>query len=280
MSLNEENITYLETVRAAVQKQYDVGAVPGAQLLKMDVELARARQDLAQAQLRLAQSKAQMNNLLARPATTDFSVPRSLDPHQAVALDRGALAASALAHRPEIAAAQAQLAAAQNEIGAAALRTLPDVAIQARKESFDSEVKDGGIAVAISLPVLDWGSARAEKRRAQAASRSQERQLESVRDSAALDVEQAMQRVAFASQVVAEYQGGVLERSEELAAMARKGYEKGANNYLELLEAQRTLRSVRSDYYSALAEYAKALAQLEWAAACTIESPANAEVKI
>jgi cobalt-zinc-cadmium efflux system outer membrane protein len=65
--------------------------------------------------------------------------------------------------------------------------------------------------------------------------------------------------------VVREFQSGILTKSEELARMARVGYEKGATGYLEVLEAQRTLRSARTDYYSALADHAKSLAQLEWA---------------
>lgn len=265
VKLNQENVSYLDTVRAAVQKQHDVGAVPGAQLLKMDVELARARQDLAQAQLVLSQSISEMNSLLGRPTNTGFTVSESLAFSEAP-FDRGALLASALNNRPEIASARAQFSAAQAEIRAAKLRRVPDLALQARKESFDSSDTNGGVAIAISLPVLDWGSAAAEKRRAQIAAQSREKQLESVRNGVSLDVEQAIQRVNTASQIVREYQGGVVAKSEELATMARKGYEKGANSYLELLEAQRTLRSVRSDYYSALAEHAKALVQLEWAA--------------
>lgn len=276
--LNQDNVAYIETVRAAVQRQYDVGAVPGAQLLKMDVELSRARQELAQSELVLRQSKSSLNSLMARPTITDFAVTESLD-FSNTAPSRDAMLASALTRRPEVAAAQAQVAAAQGEIKAARLKRVPDVALQARKESFDPDDNSGGVAIAISLPVLDWGSAKEERRRAESAAQSKQKQLEAVRNSVSLDVDQAIHRLDTASRVVREYEGGVVAKSEELAAMARKGYEKGANNYLELLEAQRTLRSVRSDYYSSLAEHAKAVAQLEWAAACTIERPAKSEVE-
>lgn len=277
VKLNQENVAYLETVRAAVQKQNDVGAVPGAQVLKMDVELARARQELAQAQLVLSQSKSELNSRMGRPPDTSFTVSESLA-FSEMPLDRKALSASAVNNRPEIASARAQLSAAQGQIQAARLLRAPDLALQARRESFDRN-SDGGVAVAISLPVLDWGSAGAEKRRAQIAAQSREKRLEAARNEVLLDVEQAVQRASTASQIVREYQGGVVAKSEELAVMARKGYEKGANNYLEVLEAQRTLRSIRSDYYSALAEYAKALAQLEWAAGCSISRSGNWEVK-
>jgi cobalt-zinc-cadmium efflux system outer membrane protein len=243
----------------------------------MDVEFARARQELAQAQLELLQSKAELNSLMGRPIDTTFTVCEPLVFNDAL-IDRADLLALALNRRPEIVSACAQLSAARGQIKAAELRRAPDIALQARRESFDKD-SDSGVAVAINLPWLDWGATGAEKRRAQVAAQSQEKQLEAVRNEVSLDVEQAIQRLVTTSQIVREYQGSVLAKSEELAAMARKGYENGASSYLEVLEAQRTLRSVRSDYYSALAEHAKALAQLEWALGCNILQSESPEVK-
>lgn len=277
VKLNQENIAYLETVRVAVQKQFDVGAAPGSQVLKMDVELARARQELSQAQLRLKQSIAELDTLMACPAGNEFTVCEPLIFND-VCIDRAGLIASALNRRPEIASACAQSTSAQAQTKAAKLLRVPDIALQARRESFDND-SDSGVAIAINLPLLDWGSARAEERRARLAAQSREKQVEAARNSVSLDVEQAVQRVNTASQVVRDYQGGVLTTSEELATMARKGFEKGASSYLEVLEAQRTLRSVRSDYYSALAEHAKALAQLEWASGCAISQMRTLEAK-
>ncbi|MDO8684668.1 MAG: TolC family protein [Armatimonadota bacterium] len=263
VKLNQENIAYLESLNAAVQKQLDVGTVPGSQLIKTEVELAGARQELAQAKLELAQAKASMNALLNRPMDTDFAATGPLI-FSDVTLDRNAILASALTSRPEVSAATAQVAAARTEIRAAKLRRAPDLAIQARKETFDPG-SDGGLALALLLPVLDWGSIKSDVKRAESAARSQEKQLEAVKNSVSLDVEQSIQLVNTSSQVVREYQGGILEKSEELADMARIGYEKGATGYLEVLEAQRTLRSAKTAYYSALANHAKSIAQLEWA---------------
>lgn len=272
VKLSEDNVGYLEAVRAAVGKQYDVGAAPGAQVLKMEVELARARQELAQAALELTQAKMALNALMNRPASTDFTLSDTLK-FSPAALDGRALQAAAAGKRPEVAIAQDQLLAARGEIKAARLLRVPDLALQARRESFDKD-SDGGVAIAISIPVLDWGSAKAEKQRATLEAQSREKQLEAVRNAVSLDVDQAMQRANTAHSIVREYEGGILEKSEQLAAMARKGYEKGASSYLEVLEAQRTLRSIKTAYYSALAEHTKALAQLEWASGGSI-----AEVK-
>lgn len=277
VKLHEENVGYLETVRAAVQKQYDVGALPGAQLLKMDVELARAKQDLAQTMLLLSQSRSELNTLLARPASADLTVSDPLE-FRDLASDPGRLAALALSNRPEIKSAEAQVAAARGQVRAARLKRAPDVALQARRESLERN-GESGVAVAINLPLLDWGSTRAEVKRAEMMAGSREREVQAARDRVALDVENAGQRAATAALVVRQYRAGVLSKSEELAGMARKGYEKGANTYLELLEAQRTLRTVRSDYYSALAEHAKSVAQLEWAIGCPIPAVPTEESK-
>lgn len=263
VKLNQENIAYLESLSVAVQKQLDVGKIPGSQLIKTEVELARARQELAQAQLELAQAEASMNGLLNRPHDTDVAATDPLT-FSDVTPDRTALLASALGSRPEVSAANAQVAAARGGIQAAKLRRTPDIALQARRGTFEAG-SDGGIAVAVLLPVLDWGSVKADVRRAEIVTQSQEKQLEATRNSVALDVEHSIQLVNTSSQVVREYQGGILGKSEELAQMARTGYEKGATGYLEVLEAQRTLRSTKAAYYSALANHAKSIALLAWA---------------
>lgn len=275
VELSRENMRYLDTIRAAVQKQYDVGAVPGAQLLKIDVELARARQELAQAELGLSQSRTELNALMGRPGDPSATAAEPLA-YSAVAIDREALKSTALMARPEVASAQAELLAARARTKAAQLLRVPDLAVQGRMESFDRD-SDGGVALALTLPILDWGSAKADKRSAEAAAGGLERRLEATRNDVLLQVEQAIQRLETASSVAGEYESGIIGKSEQLAEMARKGYEKGANSYLEVLEAQRTLRSIRSEYYSVLAEHSTALAQLEWAAACPVRTVSEVE---
>lgn len=261
--LSEENLRYVEALRTAVQKQLDVGAAPGSQLIKTDVELAKARQELALANLGLATARAELNTLMGRPKSSDVtpSDPLRFDE---LPLDEAQLHPLAQVSRPEIAAAQAALDAAKAEAQLARLQRRPDVAVQARRETFRSDT-DGGVALAVTLPVLDWGSNKAERQRAESIVRSREKLLEAARNDVALDVDLAVGQLRISSEIIREYQAGILEKSEQLAGMARKGYEQGATGYLEVLEAQRTLRGVMTDYTAALADHARAVAQLEWA---------------
>jgi outer membrane protein, heavy metal efflux system len=270
--LQQDNIAYLQALDKAARKQVDVGTSPGAQVIKTEVELGRAGQELAQAQLDLGNTRAALSTLLNRPAGQDLTLADQLEFSSPV-LDKDKLVAAAVSARPEVRSAASQLTASRRQIAAAKLRLAPDVVLQARKETFDG---DGGIAVSVTLPIFDWGSVRAEKRQAETASLGKQKELEAVRNSVALDVEQAVRAVETAARIVREYQGGILDKSAQLAAMAQKGYEKGATGYLEVLEAQRTHRNVRREYLSALAGHARAVAQLEWAAGIDLKA---AEVK-
>ena len=262
VELNRKNIDYVRTIDAAVRKQLDVGATPGSSVIKSEVELANARQQLSRAQLELRQARSALGTTLGCPIGSDFTAADPLT-FTEMPLGRDKLMAACVSRRPEVASGEALVAAANRRIKAARLEALPDIAIQARKESFADG--DGGFAVALTLPILDWGSVRAEKRQARSEALARQKELEALRNQAALDVEQGIHAVETASGIVQEYHGGILDKSESLAAMAQKGYEKGAIGYLGVLEAQRTLLGARTGYISALADHARAAARLEWA---------------
>jgi cobalt-zinc-cadmium efflux system outer membrane protein len=277
IQLNQANLVYLETLRAAVQKQYDVGTVPGSQLIKTDVEHAKARQELSQAQLALTQAKTSLNSLMNRSMDHELTAIDRLT-FVSTTIDREQLRNLAQTQRPEIASVQAIKDASKLEARAIQIKNSPDIAVQARTETFDSNT-NCGIALVVSLPIFDWGSVKADKKQAEITTQSHEKRLESVENDISLDLEQAIIQVETSSQIVREYQGGILDKSDELAQMAQTGYEKGATSYLEVLEAQRTLRNIKTEYYTALADHAKSIAQLEWATGSGLTNTTATEVK-
>lgn len=261
VDLNRENAKLAEALYQAALRQRDVGAAPGAQVIKSGVELTRARQEMSRAESELSQAKARLNTLLGRPPETAFdpSDPLIFTPLTA---DRAKMRSSAEANRPELAEAQASLCARQAEVRAVEVRRRPDIALLARQETFGG---DAGVAIGVTLPLLDWGSVRADRGKAQDKAIAQSRRVESVRNTVNLEVDSALREVSRTEALIREYQQGVISQAEQLAQMAQKGFEAGATSYLEVLEAQRTLKAVRTEYYAALADHLKTIAQLEWA---------------
>jgi cobalt-zinc-cadmium efflux system outer membrane protein len=265
--LNCDNVASLESLLAAAKRQVDVGTAPGSHVTKAEVELARAKQELAIAEKELSQSKASLNTLLARDPCTQFTAvdPLTFTPAQPLP---DCPADQAVKNRPEIAQEQALLAAREAEITQAKAQGRPDVLVQARLEEFDGP---GGIAVGLTLPIFDWGSRRSEIKQAKSAACAQSKRLDAQKYQVRLEVANASTAAVQAACAVRDYESGVLSKSEQLAQMAEKGYKTGATSYLEVLEAQRTLRSVKIDYTNALANYEKAKAELEWAISSTAQ---------
>jgi Outer membrane efflux protein len=128
----------------------------------------------------------------------------------------------------------------------------PDLAPQFRAGSVTRGFGDSGIGIGISLPLFDYGSRRHRIRQAEESARAQEARIAATRRQVRQEVEQALARLQAADAVVRD-QGGVLEGARRLLEASRTGFQAGATSVIAILEAQRTYRSVLTDYTNALA---------------------------
>ncbi|MHB1455532.1 MAG: TolC family protein [Armatimonadota bacterium] len=275
VDLNTENVKLADSLYKSAIRQRDVGTAPGSQVIKTQVELTLAQQDLSQTESDLLQAKAVLNTLLARSPDAPMDVSDTLI-YELLTFDTSTLPAPNEANRPELVESQAILDVRKGEISAAKARRRPDLAIQLRQTSFGGE---GGLGLGITLPLLDWGSVKADRQRAKAAADAQEQRIESMKTSIALDVDSALRDIKKSASLITKYKDGVLSQSEQLFDMAQKGFAAGATGYLDVLEAQRTLRNTKADYYTELSNYQKALAQLEWALGVDINMLDSKETK-
>lgn len=153
--------------------------------------------------------------------------------------------------RPDIVGAQATLEAQRAQIAAIGRSRLPQIEIQARR---DSVFGSGGTALraVINVPLFDFGSIGGQKRAAQAEVRAQEARIALLRQQATTQVEQALIRLEQQRQTVETYRTGIVPLTLDLLRKTQIGYAQGASTYLEVLEAQRTLRQVQTEYLQAL----------------------------
>jgi cobalt-zinc-cadmium efflux system outer membrane protein len=256
-----ENVQHAVTLLAAAKKQVELGNEPTSHAMKVEVELVRARQQLARAQAAVAQATVALNSAIAREPSTPLVLAQTLTV-PSLTFDDAALFRQAETTRPELARAQANVTVAQADVEAARAARRPDLTVQARQEEWAGS---GGIGLGVSLPLVDWGSGTAERRRAEAVVRAQDKRVEAARLAIRQDVATALIAVRGAESQLRTLREQVLQPAEQLAAMAHLGYQEGALNYLEVLEARRTVRAVQVEYLATLGEYHKALAQLTWA---------------
>jgi cobalt-zinc-cadmium efflux system outer membrane protein len=269
LALQQESVGYAQEFERIARRQVELGARPGIDLTQLQIELTRARQQQVQAESSARRAEAVLNTLMGHapgapigavsrltfaPGPTEGSGSRASDATNA-----------ALARRPEIAAQEAALEAARQQIRLTRAEGQPDLALTGRLESFTERPRAGGMGVAITLPLFDHGGRRSRIRQAERESLAQAARVEAARAVVRGQVVAAYERLGEASRLVRGYEEGLLDQARRLADAERTRFQTGAGSPLTVLEAQRTYRSVLSDYYGSLAAYAQAKAELEWA---------------
>jgi outer membrane protein TolC len=164
---------------------------------------------------------------------------------------RGQLLPGAL-QRPDILGAQATLEARRAQIGVLRSERRPDIEIQARRGSVFGGSGSTAMRAVIVVPLFDFGSNRGERRALEAEVRGQEAQIALLRSQAAVQIEQALIRLQQQRATVERYRNGIVPLTLDLLRKTQIGYAQGASTYLEVLDAQRTLRQVQTEYLQAL----------------------------
>jgi cobalt-zinc-cadmium efflux system outer membrane protein len=281
LALQQESVAAASEFERIARRQVELGSRPGIDLTQLQVELTRARQLELRARSDVRLAEAALNTLMGRApdaaigpvahltteGSSQLAAPSSQpEPSQPGAGSREPGAASAASpQRPEVAVEQARLDALRQQDRLIRTEGRPDVTIAGRLESFTREPRVGGVGIGISLPLFDYGSRRHRLRQTRRLAEAQAARVEATWNKVRLEVEQATSRLRTAEQLVRQYQEGLLDQARRLAEAERTRFQTGAGSPLLVLEAQRTYRSVLSDYYGALAAREQAKAELAWA---------------
>lgn len=160
-----------------------------------------------------------------------------------------------------LAAAEAELTAANARVDAARRDRIPDVTLTAGMRRYgESSEKAAVLALSVPLPLFNQGTA------AIARSRAEYDRASATRRGVALEFEQstaqAEAEVADALAAARAANGPALAAAEEAARIARIGYAEGKFPQLELIEAERSLAETRESSVDALAALHTARARL------------------
>lgn len=160
-----------------------------------------------------------------------------------------------------IAAAEAELTAANARVDAARRDRIPDVTLTAGMRRYgESSDKAAVLALSVPLPLFNRGGAALER------SRAEYDRASATRHAVALEVEQstaqAEAEVADALAAARAANGPALAAAEEAARIARIGYAEGKFPQLELIDAERSLAETRESSVNALAALHTARARL------------------
>ncbi|WP_193040783.1 MULTISPECIES: efflux transporter outer membrane subunit [unclassified Pseudomonas] len=241
----ELNLANARNVLELVQTRYDAGSATALELAQQQSLVASQQRQLPLIQQLAQESRITLAALLGQPVQ---ALDLGTEPFQALTWPRigPGVPSQLLSRRPDLAKAEAELAAAQADVRVARAAMLPAVTLGA---TFGS---DAGKAVEILrspyytltgglvAPIFDNGRLTAERDKARA---RQDELLQTYRGAIIngfADVEKALSNITRLDQQ-RQWQTQELQAAQNALRIAESRYQAGAEDWLSVLDSQRTL---------------------------------------
>ncbi len=256
-----ENLKLANEFRDKTKVRVEAGDASSVEALRAEVEAGRAEAEVTAADNRAALARASLNTLLNRDLSTPVEVAGELT-YTPTETDVQTLRQMALERRPDLQGAQVALEGARAGRGLAASSLLPDLTFWLSRQTVRGAGDFWKTGVSFTVPVWAFGRQRGEIAGAGAEVVRAEAEQTGTKNRALLEVEEAYLSVKTSEKRVLLYRDRVLPSAEETYRMVRLRYDEGKSNYLEVIDAGRTLSETRVAFVEALLDYHTAQADL------------------
>lgn len=264
LRLAQELLALARQVSEAAVKQFEADAVPQLDVLRANVEVAKAENRVVAEERALALAQRELALLLGRPARQPVraAMPSIALPSRVV--DEEAARSLALESRPDLKAALAGVEAARAEIALIrAERFLPEVKVGLRYETandFDSSNQRGLLTLSVPLPLFNRRDG--DLQRAEGELAKQQAQAELARRRIDKEVSVAVQQASASRQIVERYAREILPAQERNFQLLREAYQIGEIKITDVFVGQREFVESREAYLDAVATLNTATAEL------------------
>lgn len=251
LSLHEQsriaglNLANAQDVLKLLQTRFDSGSATALELAQQKSLVAAQQRQLPTVQQQARDAQISLAALLGRPVQQLPSLIEPFDQLQWPTIGSG-VPSELLSRRPDIARAEAQLAAAQADVGIARAAMLPTVTLSANIGSGANSASDllrspfYNLTAGLVTPIFNNGRLSAERDKASA---RQQELLENYRASIVngfADVEKALNSIRGLDEQ-RQWQSEELAQAQTAFTLAQSRYQAGAEDWLTVLETQRTL---------------------------------------
>ncbi len=241
----ELNLANAQSVLKLVQTRFDSGSATALELAQQKSLVAAQHRQLPLVQQQAEDARISLAALLGRPVQALSMGQERFDQLTWPAIDAG-VPSQLLSRRPDIARAEAQLAAAQADVTVARAAMLPTVTLTAELGSGADRADDMlrspfyNLTAGLLAPVFNNGRLGAQRDKATA---RQQDLLETYRGAIIngfADVEKALNSIRGLDEQRG-WQSEELSQAQTAFNIAQSRYQAGAEDLLTVLETQRTL---------------------------------------
>lgn len=268
----------LDTANALYQQtaqQRSVGLVAQIDVNKSEVQMLTEKQRLSSLQNDLAKQKINLARLAGLPPNDRYEITDEVPYAAAPVISQEDAVMQALAQRPDIKAADAQIRAAERALAAAKAERLPALSLATDYGAIglNPSQSHGTFSVSGSLNIPIWQGGRTEGdiEQANAALSQRRAEMEDIRSRVEGDVRNAyLDLEAATSQVQVARQN--LDVTRETLTLTRQRFDAGIADAVEVSQAQASVAAAELDYINSVFAHNVAKLSLARAIGGSVES--------
>jgi outer membrane protein TolC len=263
LALFEAQRETLREVARIAESRHATGNVPQQDEMKAHVEQTQIENEIIVAEEEKASTEAFLNQLLDQDASASIQFPKEELPIPDLKISLDQISKIAQSESNEIQASQALVTEADKKKSLANLSYAPDFMLSYRKAFTSADSNNYAASIEFTIPLWFFARQTSEVSAAGAARLAAEKRLELSRRSVDASVRSLSAKVRSERKILEIYKTALIPQASTTLSSSRSAYQAGRTSFVDLLDSERSLYSVRINYYRTLADYAGNLAQLE-----------------
>jgi cobalt-zinc-cadmium efflux system outer membrane protein len=270
IAIVEDNIRLLTDLEEVTRNMYRVGSAPYAQIIKAQVELSRLEDRLSSLRDLEGSILAELNSALNRPTDAHLPWPEAISEEGVVFSDQDVFS-WLRENNPELKAMGFVVGKEDVAMDLARKDFRPDITLGLQYIDTDDALMPGARdsgkdpvigMVSINLPI--WlGKYRAAEREARARHKAALEERTERENELLACLKKAVYRFRDADRKLNLYRDTLVPKAEQSLGVASEAFRTGGADFLDLIDAERTLLEFSLSYERALADRVQALAEIE-----------------
>ena len=270
IAVTEENIQLVTSLEEVARQEYTGGRAPQSAVIKAQIELEKLRDSLRELTEQRTPAAAKLNAILGRDPGASLPWPKDL-PDDSKPASADELIGQLRAGNPELKSLDFAIANAVRSVSLAGRSRYPDLTLGVKYMSNDSSMTTGGadsdenpvmVMLSINLPV--WvGKNRAAIREARATLESAIAERADRENMLLAELKMALFMYEDAGRKITLYKDTLVPQAEQSLKVTQQAFTAGSADFLDLIDAQRTLLDIRLMAERALANRAQRRAEID-----------------
>jgi outer membrane protein len=238
---------------AAAQARYQAGVATPVDRLQAQTTLSQAKLNRIRGEGDATNAQGALATIMGFDASQPYTLQAVTDetPDPAIEQDIGKLITVARQKRPDLAAAESQIRAAEEQLQATKATGMPTFNVGAMAGVTNPDIQSSSIGITLNVPLFSGFKTNYQVRAAEAQVEARVADRDSLANQIALDVWKAYQGLLTNSQALISADDLVLAATQS-EQMILGRYKAGIGNILDTLTAQSALASARQQRVSAL----------------------------